>query len=135
MSKGHELEPVDPFAPGRRCRHCGRDEVELLQAPSAECDGELVKVDEQVREPAEPLTLDQARSSLAASMIRALQATIVQEVHRVQSPGLDLVEVENGKLMCRAAAELILSLQHAAKQFDRPRILRPERRVRIIRGH
>lgn len=83
----------------------------------------------------EPLTLDEARMSVARSVAASLQRTVVAETARIKAMPVQCgVEYDNATLMEQAARELIATLTHAADQFDRPRILRSPRSRKIFRG-
>jgi hypothetical protein len=91
--------------------------------------------------PIPAMTPDQARATLCRSVAAQLEESIKRAEAdldaRQAAPGFEPTpETNNIALTTLAALELRDSLLLSAKQFDkasRPRILRPERSVRIVR--
>jgi hypothetical protein len=91
--------------------------------------------------PVRPMTPDEARATLCRSVAAQLEESVRRAEAdldaRQAAPGFEpTAETNNIALTTLAALELRDMLLVSAKQFDkssRPRILRPERSVRIVR--
>lgn len=88
------------------------------------CDGAACRRGERV------LTLDEARAQVARANAASLRRTISEVLGM---PSDTDAARQNKELVVRAAKELHDSVLAHARRFERPRVLRPDRRVRVVR--
>jgi nicotinic acid mononucleotide adenylyltransferase len=97
-------------------------------------------VDDETKAPEpsdQPMTMNEARVAVAKLVIEQLEKTAtVTAVHIRESTDSTSIETQDERSMVRAALELVVILRRQVKHFeraDRPRILTPDRSVKIVR--
>lgn len=89
------------------------------------------------RPPREPVTLDAARVHVARIMIGVLEdaiAATTSELEAAIAKGKDGADEQEGRNVLAAAAELRASLVATVQRLERPRILRPDRGIKVVRS-
>jgi hypothetical protein len=84
-------------------------------------------------EPTPPLTRDQAFRLVGSHVLNILEEVI--EAHKIASAAETSTEIEreNAKLIIAAAGSIGAPLFKLVKLAERPRILRPERSLKVAR--
>lgn len=80
----------------------------------------------------EPLPLDDARMEVCQGVMNSLRKSISDL--EAASRGATGVEKENAQRVVFAAEELFALLKTRKKNFSTPRILRPQRSLKVFRG-
>jgi hypothetical protein len=82
------------------------------------------------------LTVDEARAAVCRStakmLVNSIEATEA-ELAKAKAAGQDGPAEETGRRIVQAARELGAQLITQARRLDRPLILRPERRMKVVR--
>jgi hypothetical protein len=112
---------------------CGKEHTEHVEQKTVEEHLESIARAEREER---VLTMDEARAQVCRSLALMLTKSIADteaELKKAKDAGQNGIPEETGRRIVAAARELGVQLINTARKLDRPRILRPERSLKIVR--
>ena len=97
---------------------------------SAVKDAAMQQATDEPTTTAPPMTMDAARAMVARSCAASIAASL-KEFRKLKTK--TSVEAEDKLSLIRASQELFNTLVAQARKFDRPLVMRPERRIKVVR--